>query len=143
MSRPGIEFQLVWYDQHVLEYRFTCSNGKFCGEANAYLGYDDFSKLLQALKGFPSRSGDHRQFELGTFDPKFAGGGIRLRFSTLDSAGHSTVDIELRADSGRSPGYLQSVTMRIPVEAAGIDDFISEAEAIGLNIGSKASLPMH
>jgi len=138
----GIEIQVIWYDQDVVEYRFTCSNGKFCGQVEAYLAHEDLLELAQRLKGFPAKPGDCREFELGTFDAKCAGGGFRLCFSRLDSPGHSVVDLELRSDSQGSSGHPESVAMRILVEAGAIDCFISEIAGIGINVGAKAHLLM-
>jgi hypothetical protein len=106
------------------------------------LTYEDLPELAQRLKGFPAKPSDCREFELGTFDPEYAGGGVRLRFSRLDSPGHSVVDLELRTDNRRSSRHEESAAMRIPVEAGAIDSFISEIGAIGLNAGAKAYLPM-
>jgi hypothetical protein len=142
MTRRGIEFQLIWYDQDVVEFRFTCSNGKFCGQAEGYLGHRGIADLAKDLKGFPSKSSEPREFELGTFDPKCAGGGLKLRFSRVDSAGHCVVDLELRRDSRAAPRYFESVAMRIPVEPAAIDSFVAEITAIRLNVGEKAILSM-
>jgi hypothetical protein len=138
-----MEFQLIYYDPDLVEYRFACSNGRFSGQAEAYLGYDEIPDLLKGLEGFPSGSPDCREFELGTFDPKCAGGGLRLRFTQVDSVGHSVVDIELRNDGRRSSaGYPESVVMRMPVLAAAIDSFVLETAAIGLNVGAKSFLQM-
>ena len=138
----GIEVELIWYDQDVVEYRFTSSNGKFCGQAEAYLSHGEIFTLAENLKGFPLKAGDSRSFELGTFDPKCAGGGLRLRFSCIDSVGHSAVDLDLRRDSRDIKGYVESVAMRIPVEAGAVDSFVAGIAAIGLNVGARAHLRM-
>jgi|SRR5580765_6385378 len=142
MIGTGIEFRLVYCDEDIVEYRFTCSNGKFCGQTEAYLGHGDIFHLIEGLREFPSKTGDSRKFELGNFDPTCAGGGMRLHFSRLDSAGHSAVDVELRTDGHRDAGIVQSVAMRIPIELASLDEFISELRAIELNIGANAHLRM-
>ncbi|HZQ17591.1 MAG TPA: hypothetical protein VFA90_02635 [Terriglobales bacterium] len=142
MVDPGIEFKLIWYDQDVVEYLFKCSNGRFSGQAEAYLGYDQIPNLVKGLEGFPSGSPDCREFELGNFDPKCGGGGMRLRFIQLDSAGHSVVDLELRDDGRRSLKHPEFVAMRMPILAAAIDSFVVETAAIGLKVGAKSFLRM-
>ena len=138
----GIEFRLIYYDNDILEYRFTSSNGRFSGQADAYLGYDEIARMVEGLKGFPSKLGDCREFEFGTFDQNFAGGGLRVRFSRTDSAGHCVMDVELRNDGKRGLGTAESVAMRIPIELAALDVFTSELAAIGLNTGAAARLNM-
>jgi hypothetical protein len=34
--KNGIEIALIWLDQDVLEFLFTCSNGRFSGQAEIY-----------------------------------------------------------------------------------------------------------
>jgi hypothetical protein len=72
----GIEFEVIWPDQDMIEYQVTCSNGPFRGTAKMYLAQDDLSKAAEILNGFPSNIKDSRDVEFGTFDPKAAGGGI-------------------------------------------------------------------
>jgi hypothetical protein len=138
----GIEVELIWYDHDVVEYRFTSSNGSFCGQTKAYLSHGEISALAENLKGFPSKAGDSRSFELGTFDPKCAGGGLRLHFSCLDSVGHSAVDLELRSVSRDIKARVEQVALRIPVEAGSVDSFIAGIAAMGLNVGATAQLRM-
>jgi len=38
--KNGIEIALIWLDQDVLEFLFTCSNGRFSGQAEIYLSHD-------------------------------------------------------------------------------------------------------
>src|SRR5437764_4396128 len=100
----GILIQLTWWDQDVIKYRFTCSNGSFSGQTELYADHDDLIKLAECLTKFPAGRSDYRDFELGTFDHNCAGGGVRLHFSCRDSVGHSAVDVQLRADHCRVLG---------------------------------------
>lgn len=56
------------------------SNVRFAGHAEIYLGHNDLAKMAEDLRGFPARTDDSREFELGTFNPKHADGGICMRF---------------------------------------------------------------
>jgi hypothetical protein len=136
----GITLKVIWFDEDLLEVLFSCSNGHFSGQAEIYLAHDAPSKLADALRRFPSSPTDSRDFELGTFNPEHAGGGVWMHFYRLDSAGHAAVDVKLRGEACKTLGEFESVALRIPVEAAAVDNFIQQLGAIGKTIGASASL---
>ena len=141
--RCGIELEVVWWDQHLIELSVRCSNGSFSGQANIDLGHDGLSKMAEALRGFPSAAADSRSLELGTFNPDHGDGGIRMYFSCRDSVGHAAVDVKLRGDGCRNLGEVESVALRIPVEAAGIDFFLTQVQSMNTEeIGATACLHM-
>ena len=47
-----------------------------------------------------------------------------MRFHCLDAAGHAVVDVKLRSDGCKAVGELESVALRIPIEAAAVDAFV-------------------
>jgi hypothetical protein len=51
---------VVWFDQDVIEYQVTCSNGPFRGATRMYLAHDELSKAAQVLIGFPLDVKDNR-----------------------------------------------------------------------------------
>ena len=57
-------------------------------------------------------------------------------------AGHVNVDVKLRGDACKGLGEVESVALRIPIEAAGIDDFVLKLMSMGSTIGEGAHLPM-
>jgi len=140
--KNGIEVALIWLDQDVLEFLFTCSNGRFSGQAEIYLSHDGLSEMAEALSGFPSHTKDSRHFELGTFNPDHADGGIRLHFRCTDSVGHAEVEVKLRGDACMGLGELESVALRIPVQPAAIDSFVSQIRQIEKQVGAIAYLQM-
>lgn len=141
--KPGIEFKVFWCDQGIVEFLVSCSNGSFSGCAKLYLDHEDLSELAKALSAFPSRSSDRRDFKLGTFDPIYAGGGLQMRFYCREAAGQAGVDVKLRGHACMGMGDLESVALRMPLEAAAIDVFVSELQAIDTRlIGATAFLPM-
>jgi hypothetical protein len=85
----GIEFEVVWFDQDVIEYQVTCSNGAFRGATKMYLAHDDLSNAAEALSGFPSNIKDSRDVQLGALEPKVAGGSVWMSFRCVDSVGHA------------------------------------------------------
>jgi hypothetical protein len=117
--QTGIEVEVVWWDQDVIKYRFACCNGRFSGQAEIYLNHSEVAKIADALRGFPSRADDSRNFELGTFDSQCAGGGVKLHFYCLDSVGHAAVEVSLRCDGCKGLGDVESVALRIPLGSCG------------------------
>jgi len=138
----GIEFEVVWFDQDVVEYQVTCSNGPFRGATRMYLAHDELSKTAEILSGFPSDTKDTRDVQLGAFEPNVAGGGIHLSFRCIDSVGHSVVLVRLRADGCMGPAEPESVSLFVPVEAGSIDTFVAKARSIDEKQGAKAYLQM-
>ena len=138
----GIEFEVVWFDQDVLECRVTCSNGSFCGATRVYLAHHGLSNVADILSGFPSTAKDSRNLRLGAFAPNVAGGGIDMTFRCVDSVGHAVVLVKLRADGCKGFGEPQSASLYVPVEAGAVDSFVSKARSLDDTKGSKAHLQM-
>jgi hypothetical protein len=137
----GINVEIVWFDQDVVECQVRCSNGRFSGVAEIYLSHDDLPKMAAALKGFPNGPSDVRDLELGTFNPKHAG--VRLRCYCRDSAGHAVMEVKLRGDASKGLGEPESVALLFPVEAAAIDSFLTQVRSMDTEqIGSAALLAM-
>lgn len=138
----GINLRVIWFDEveDLLEVVFRCSNGYFAGQAEIYVSRDKLSKFVDTLSGFPSRPNDSRDFELGTFNPDHADGGARMHFFCEDAAGHAVVEVQLRDGACRGLGEIQSVALRIPIQAAGVDDFIKQLRGVGKTIGASALL---
>jgi len=138
----GIEFEVVWLDQDVIEYRVRCSNGSFCGATRMYLPHDSLSKAAKTLSGFPSGTKDSRNILLGAFEPNVSGGGVDMAFRCVDSTGHAVVLVSLRADGCEGFGKPQSACLYVPVEAGSIDSFVSEARSTNARKGGKCYLHM-
>jgi hypothetical protein len=139
----GINLKVIWFDEieDLVEVVFRCSNGYFSGQAEIYVSCDDLSKLADIISGFPSHPGDSRDFELGTFNPDHADGGARLHFFCKDSAGHAVVEVMLRGNACKGLGEVESVALRIPIQAAGVDEFIKQLRGIGKTLGASAHFP--
>lgn len=138
----GIDFEVVWRDQDVTEYRVRCSNGFFSGDVNVYANDGDLLKAADLLSGFPRDAKDSRSFELGTFESDSAGGGIQADFQCIDSVGHAIACVQLRGDGCRRMGEAQSVCLQIPVVAGSIDSFVSQARSTRNESSAKAHLQM-
>jgi hypothetical protein len=137
----GIKIIVVSGDIDVLDCLLACSNGRFSGESRMYLSHDDPSNMADALAGFPRHPSDYRDFSLGADDPKYAGGGVRMHFFCMDMAGRAAVDVKLRHD-GNLQGEVESVALRIPLEAAAIDSFVEQLRKLDLTSAFNAHLSM-
>jgi hypothetical protein len=138
----GIQLDVIWFDQDMIEVMATCSNGYFSGISEIYLGHDGLAKLADALNGFPSSLADTRTFEIGTFNPDHADGGLRLRLSCTDASGHAVAEVKLRGCGCKGLGEAGSVALLIKVEPAAIDSFVDQLKQISASIGVSALLPM-
>ena len=136
----GIEIAIDWWDEDVIIFVFRASNGSFSGEMKAYLPPNTLAELASGLSGFPSHTSDQRAFELGGFSILHAGGGIELRFHCLDSAGHAAVDVKLRSDACAAWGELESAALRIPLEAAAVDNFVDQIRRLEKFVGASVVL---
>ena len=138
----GINLKVIWFDEveDLLEAVFSCSNGYFSGQAEIYMSCNGLSELANTLVGFPFRPDDSRNFELGTFNPAHADGGARMHFYCEDAAGHAVVDVQLRDGACKGMGETRSVALRIPIQAAGVDDFVRQLRGMGKMVGASASL---
>jgi hypothetical protein len=76
----------------------------------------------------PSHPKDSRDLDIGTFNPNHADGGARMHFQGTDSVGHAVVEVKLRG--GARKGEVKSVALRIPIQTAAIDSFVSQVKKI-------------
>jgi hypothetical protein len=140
--KDGIEVEVIWLDGDALEILFRCSNGYFSGQAEIYLSPGELSEMAGAVSRFPSHAKDSRDFELGTFNPDHADGGVRMHIHCADSVGHAVVEVRLRGDACKGLGEVESVALRIPVQAAAIDSFVSQVRQMNKEVGATAYLQM-
>lgn len=141
-SNPGILIELGWWDTHLLQCDVTCSNGAFSGRTRVYLGHSRLAEMAGVLNAFPTHVSDVRDFELATSDPQTPAGGVLLHFYCLDSSGHIAVNVQLRGDTCAGMGQLESVALKIPLEAAAIDKFVEQLRNFRNEGGGVAHLPM-
>jgi hypothetical protein len=124
----GLNITVVDPDDDYLGVEVFASSGRFACSSRIFAGLDELGEMADALEGFPVSANDTREFELGTVDPKYAGGSVRLSFATTDTLGHGTVAIECVDDDLKySPG---SAAFSFPVEPAGVDRFVTALRAV-------------
>ena len=136
----GIRIEVVWFDDDVIYLRVSGSNGRFAGSVELYASHDSLPQLAKAVRGFPVSITDIREFELGTFDETYAGGGTRMQFLCTDNVGHAAVKMNMRADPRKWQGQTESAVFQIWVEPAGIDDFVRQLDNMQVERGSAAYL---
>jgi hypothetical protein len=132
----GLEIELLWMDEHAAEYRLRAGNGRYAGEADFYDNHESFSRIASCFRGFPETADDQREIELGTFNPDHGGGGVHVRLSLVDRAGHAVASVRLRSET--SDG--SSAEFSFQVDAAGIDRFVTHLDGLTAEVGSRANL---
>lgn len=138
--KNGVELSVIYTDEPLLELRVRASNGVFAGEVDVYSSSEALAKFANVLRDFPATRNDVREFELGVFDAKYAGGGARFRFYCSDSAGHAAVEVKLRADPHPEGSVNSTATFHIPIEAVAIDSFVKQLERMESVLGRAAFL---
>jgi hypothetical protein len=137
----GLLIELVWRDQDLTEAMISCANGSFCGTARVYMNPDELPKMAELLDGFPRTAQDDREFQLGPTDLVFAGGAVGLHFHCTDSSGHAAVELKIRADDHVSGGA-GTAEFAISIEAAAVDEFVSQLRELKPGTSGHAYLPM-
>jgi len=140
MVKYGVQISVIYTDEHLLELRVWASNGLFAGQTEVYADSAELTKVASVLRGFPANPSDTREYELGTFDAAYGGGGARFRFCCTDSSGHALAEVRLRTDARLGVGASDVATIHIPIEGAAIDSFVEQLERILPETGQFALL---
>ena len=127
----GFKFKVIYGDADLLKVRISAWNGAFGGVADVFVGIGGLEEASAKLKGFPKHPSDVRELMLGAFGPRFAGGGVSLRFYCADASGHAYVDTKIESETLPSRP-VQYVNLSQPVEAAAVDSFVDELRQIGM-----------
>lgn len=138
MTPAGIEIEVTWADEHMLQLEVSASNGVFAGRVEAYAALDVTAQWAAALEGFPRERDDCREVSTGALSDEYAGGGVALRFVVRDAGGRSAVLVRLRESDMVRP--IASAEFTIAVEAAAIDRFVAALRAMSMEVGQRAVL---
>lgn len=136
----SLEIEVIYFDPDLIELLVHATNGRFTGTTELYVGHDQLPKIAESLRGFPSSATDRREFELGTFDSNYAGGGVRLLFWCRDSLGHAFVRVGVRADPCHHFAQPETADLVIPVEPYAIDQFVHHLARLEVARGASARL---
>jgi hypothetical protein len=63
-------------------------------------------------------------------------------FQCTDSVGHAVVEVKLRGGACKGMGEVESVALRIFIQAAAIDSFVFQVKQMKKEIGAAAYLQM-
>jgi hypothetical protein len=135
----GFQFQANWSDSDLIQLCVSAWNGMFGGTADVYEAIGDLEEAAATLRGFPRDPSNRRELIFGNFDRKCVGGGVRMQFHCIDEAGHSYVEATIDSNY-ESPGTVQTAILSMSVEAAAIDVFVRELQAVGAHRTGRAFL---
>ena len=138
---PGLDIEVVYFDDDLVELRVTASNGVFRAQADIYENHEAPHLLADALRGFPTSPTDRVERTLGHFDPSYGGGGALLSLSCRDSLGHCCLRVIFRTDPHRDRDGSATAEFSVEIEPAGIDEFVSSLDAMRIALGANAHLP--
>ena len=136
----GLEVAIDWWDDDVVILRVRASNGRFAGTTKLYAGHQSWLAFAEVLRDFPVDSSDAREYQLGTFDPSYAGGGISVKFFCTDGVGHTAVAIRIYGTAVGSDQRAETANFAITIEASAVDSFVQQLRGMELRRGASAFL---
>jgi hypothetical protein len=140
VARRGVTFEIVWFDNDVIQLRVQAASSSFVGTAEVYVSHDVFRTVADAMMAFPTNTTDVREFEIGTFDSRIAGGGTRFHLWCSDALGHSAMRCCIRADTPGDRHLDQTAEFVMPVEPNDIDRFVQQLAKVPIAVGATAML---
>ncbi len=121
----GLQIDVKWFDNDLLEVRITAWNGAFGGAADVYLSIGGLRETADKLSGFPRNPTDKRELLFGRFGPGQAGGAVGMRFYCADGAGHAYVESKIESDN-QIAGVNECVVLPLLIEPAALDSFVED-----------------
>ena len=137
MSRT-LQFEVIYFDDDLLELRIRAANTAFSGETSLYATHSAPQTLADQIRDFPRSADDVREWELGTFDPNYAGGGVKGKLRCTDRSGHAVATVTLENREEHQATGMASIDVHF--EAAELDAFVAELENLGAEAGKHAKL---
>lgn len=124
----GLRILLDDFDESYLGITIHARNERYSGTTYIYAEPNDLTKLAEKISNFPTSGSDEKIYELGSLDPKRAGGYCRVRFYTLDSQGHIALEIQMNDDDS----YYKEANAKFHFSLfpVNIDLFIQELNAM-------------
>jgi len=140
MLFSGLHLEVLWFDEHVVEFRLRGGNGRFAAEAEFYDARDGARRLADAIRRFPASVIDSRTVEVGDLEPDGASGGVRINLRCRDAAGHPVLALHFRAEPVSDRSRPETASFSVPVEPAAIDAFAAELDQLPIEVGASATL---
>lgn len=138
----GLDLRVIWLDPDLAELRIHASNGRFEGTADVYVDHQVVPRLAATFAGFPTSPADERDLELGTFDPKVAGGGVQIQVRCSDRSGHVVLRLRFRTDPSMNGGRSETAEFDARTEAAAVDSFAGALGGMRLERGASVRLTL-
>jgi hypothetical protein len=141
----ALQIKYLWHDVDAYKLRVFASNGTFSGGADVFLSIGGIAEAASALKGFPQYPLDSRELQFGAFRSGLPGGGMRLRLSCKDDAGHAVLEVRVESEhrseiSAHSSRPEQTAHFFADVESGAIDRFVAELLDVDKHKAGVASL---
>jgi hypothetical protein len=140
---PSIAIEKVWFDDHVVEFEITTSDGcsRFC--VRVCTGHEQLESLVADLDRFKSQVyGGIYDVEFGKFGPEYASGAFQARLHFAPD-GRGTLFITVHAESDWRPFSRTEVasraTLYLKSEPGLLDKFIEELRRVGSGTSDKAT----
>jgi hypothetical protein len=110
------------------------------GSTCLYVAQGELADIASLLAGFPVNVKDQREVTLGAFGPNSAGGGMALRFSCRDGAGHCQLHITTESDYELRDSPAQRVELLSAFEPAALDQFVDQMRVLNSSLTGSAVL---
>jgi hypothetical protein len=132
----GLALQVVWFDEHMLEFKLSAGNESFSGETHFYAALDEARSLADRIGGFPESPADLREYQLGGSGlPGY--GGARIRLACKDRSGHLVVRVDVSTEHGPDLGT-DSASVHFDAMPAAVDAFVDELRRMRVEVGQMA-----
>jgi hypothetical protein len=123
----GLQVEVVWWDEDMLELYVSARNGIFAGAAMFFAGFEQLDDFATALSGFPNDFRDTRQVVLGDsgelFGDAYNMGTCEAQFFCVGRLAQAWTEVKIKSKTG---DQVQQATLSFRVEAAAIDAFVAE-----------------
>lgn len=138
-SAPGLTTRVVWYDDDMIELASTVVFGHWSASATAYASPLAIREDAEALSHWTHAPQGVHLLEAGG-DTGI--GFLRLRFYTIDLAGHMRCQVQLstRAGTQARPEEIWRLAVELPVEPGLVDQFAANLRRIAQDRKGEAVL---
>jgi hypothetical protein len=141
MNKPQISFEIVYYDDHLIQVEVKASNGRYAGVATFYSNADgeELIEFGEKLRGFPKEFEQIIECEFGatknvliSLKERYSGyktvmSYVGLKFFCMDRNGHTAVDIILQEDNWTEREEARGkASFELQFDPASLDQFIQE-----------------
>ena len=135
----GLELEIIWFDDDMLELRVSASNGRFSGQSTFYASLDEPMKFANHISGFPKSTGDVREYEFGGADLQ-GYGGAKIRMSCKDGSGHLDIKVSISSTLFSDVQELETTSLHFATVPSEIDSFVDDLRKIQIRVGDNAKL---